>query len=276
MSDALLNARQLKDRAQQWCIDLVGIAPVERFEALDAEENPKSINPHTKSVIVLGFQIPRGSLRGAEEGTAWHTMTAGSPVHPMIMVELTYLVCRWLETQGWEATPLFAYPKEMKNQGVKVSLDRPAPDVIVNLEYAAHAAGLGHMGLGKFFLTRQFGARQIFCAILTDAKADQYDTVSTDVVCDECGECLQACPFGAYSKERMTTAPLCEGEAAWRTLRTEQCLACGTGKVPNPYLPTAEPWRVGAACGRACVAHLEDQGKLARRFVHAFRESVRQ
>jgi len=275
MNDVLLSAKELKDKARSLGIDLVGIAPVERFEALPPEENPKFINPHTKSVIMLGFQIPRGSLRGVEEGTAWHSMTAGSPVHPMIMVELTYLVCRWMETQGWEATPQAAYPIEMKRQGVKVSPDRPAPDVIVNLEHAAHAAGLGHIGLGKFFLTRQFGARQVFCGILTDAKVDQYDAVSSDVVCDQCGECLKACPFGAYSQERTTSIPLCEGEATWRTLRTEQCLACSTGKVPNPYIPTAEPWRVGAACGRACVAHLEDQGKLTQRFVHAFRETAR-
>jgi hypothetical protein len=37
-------------------------------------------------------------------------------------------------------------------------------------------------------------------------------------------------------------------------------------------VPNAEPWRVSAACGRACVAHLEDAGRLSRKFVNPFRE----
>ena len=267
----MLNAAQLKDKAKQLGIDLVGIAPIERFQNVEAEEHPRSINPDAQSVIVLGFAIPRGALRGVEEGTAWHSMTAGNPIHPMIMIELTYLLCRWMEIQGWEATPVFPHPKEMKHQGVKVSPDRPAPDVILNMDYAAHAAGLGLMGAGKFFLTRQFGPRQLFCAVLTDVPFDQYDALSQKPVCDQCGECLRACPVQAYAKDHFTKAPLCEGEATWHSLKLEYCLACNTGRLPNPFIPSAEPWRVSAACGRSCVAHLEDEGRLATVFVHPFR-----
>lgn len=267
----MLDAARLKAKANDLGIDLVGIAPITRFGNVDAEEHPQSINPDTNSVIVVGFQIPRGSLRGVEEGTAWHTMTAGNPVHPMIMVEWTYLLARWIEMQGWEATPVFPHPKEMKHQGLKAHPDRPAPDVILNMDYAAHAAGLGQMGIGKFFLTHQFGPRQVFCAILTDAEIDHYDALAEQTVCDQCGECVQACPMGAYVQDRFTTLTLCEGETSWHRLKVDHCLVCSTGKVANPHIPTAEPWRVGAACGRACVAHLEDQGLLATRFVHPFR-----
>jgi len=271
-SPSVLSGAQLKDKARHLGVDLVGIAPIERFRNVEEEENPRSINPGTKSVIVLGFQITRGALRGVEEGTAWHTMTAGSPIHPMIMAEMTYLLCRWLETQGWEATPVFPHPKEMKRQGVKVRPDQPAPDVILDMDYAAHAAGLGQTGLGKFFLTPEFGPRQMFCTILTDAEVDSYDALSREPVCDRCGECLRACPVSAYAEGQFTTVPLCEGEATWRTLRGEFCLACKTGTFANPYIPQAEPWRFGAACGRACVAHLDDAGRLSRKFVHPFRE----
>lgn len=270
-SASILSGRQLKDKALELGVDLVGIAPIERFQGIDGEEHPQSINPDTRSVIVLGFQITRGALRGIEEGTAWHTLNAGNPIHPMIMIEMTYLVARWLETQGWEATPVFPHPPEMKRQGVRVRPDRPAPDVILDMDYAAHAAGLGHMGLGKFFLTPEFGPRQAFSAVLTDAEVDPYDAVAPESACDQCGECLRACPLHAYAEDQVTAAALCEGEATWRTLRLELCQACTTGRLPNPFVPGAEPWRVGAACGRACVAHLEDEGRLVRRFAHPFR-----
>ena len=271
----MLEAARLKEKAKELGIDLIGIASIERFHNVEDEEHPQYINPNTKSVIVLGFQIPRGSFRGVEEGTAWHTMTAGNPIHPMIMVELTYLLSRWIEMQGWEATPVFPHPKEMKRQGMKVSPGRPAPDVILNMDFAAHAAGLGQMGIGKFFLTHEFGPRQVFCAILTDVEVDRYDAVSERAVCDQCDECVRACPVGAYASDRFTTTALCEGEASWHTLKVDHCLVCNTGKLANPYVPQAEPWRVGAACGRACVAHLEDQGLLATSFVKPFRSQNR-
>ena len=64
---------QLKEQARAARCDLLGIAPIERFDGLPPERHPASIFPETRCVIVVGKRITRGSLRGVEEGTQFAT-----------------------------------------------------------------------------------------------------------------------------------------------------------------------------------------------------------
>ncbi len=266
-----MNAHEVKEAAKRCGADLCGIASAERFAKLPPEANPLSIKPDTHSVVVLGFRVTRGSLCGMEEGTAWHVVQAGNPAsHSMITREITYHVGRELESAGWEAAPVFGFPDELRFQGVPVREGKPAPEIVISMVYAAHAAGLGHMGLGKFFLTPEFGPRQVFTAILTDAKLEP-DPVFADKVCDECGACVQECPAGALSANEFDSVQFTDCQMRWHRLKVPLCRVCETGVLKNPYHPNAEPWRVSAACGRACVAHLEDTGQLTRKFHNPFR-----
>ena len=146
----------VKARAVELGADLVGIAAIERFAGLPPEENPAFIKPDARYVIVLGFRIPRGALRGVEEATAWQTVAGGNPAGS-IAIEATYQICRELEEDGWEAVPLTGHSSDFKRQGVRASPDRPEPNVILPMEFAAHAAGLGEPGRAGFFLTPEFG-----------------------------------------------------------------------------------------------------------------------
>jgi epoxyqueuosine reductase QueG len=260
--------QEFKTIAQAMGVDLVGVAPVERFAVFSPEANPLAIQPLTRSVIVLGFSIPRGALQGMETASASYTLGMGIPVS--VAVETTYLLCRRLETAGWEATPLFRQAGDMRRQGVRVSPDKPEPNVILEFDFAAHAAGLGEVGRGKWLLTPEFGPRQILTIILTDADM-QPDAPFSGSICDNCGACAAACPAGALDSTRLHRAPLCEGEAGWYPLHIESCRVCQTGTTKLPYSSGSEPFRLGAACGRACVAHLEDGGKLTRKFASPFR-----
>jgi epoxyqueuosine reductase len=266
----MLDSDRLKKMARDCGADLVGIAAADRFAALPPEANPKYIQPDVKSVIVLGFQIPRGALRGVEEGTAWQTyVVALAPS----MVESTYHFCRAIESEGWEAVPIYHHSSDFRNQGVRVHPDKPEPNVVLDMDYAAHAAGLGEIGRGKFFLTPEFGPRQIFAAVATDM-ALVPDAPFSGKICDDCGACAAACPALALDKDRVLESALCEGQGRAYALRLESCQICKTGTVTLPYCSKAEPFRTGAACGRACVAHLEDGGLLSRQFRNPFRETA--
>jgi epoxyqueuosine reductase QueG len=268
----MLNGSDVKRIGREAGADLVGIAPIERFKGLPPDSDPRFINPGTKSVVVLAFRLPRGALRGVEEGTAWNTMGVGNPT--TVAIESTYLFCRELESAGWEATPLLHHSGELRRQGVRVHPDKPEPNVILDLEYAAHAAGLGEIGRGKLFLTPEFGVRQVLTAVLTDAEIEP-DGTFRGALCDECGECARACPAKAIARDAACEqAALCEGQARWWPVTLESCRVCRTGPLLRPYSADGDPLRMGAACGRACVAHLEDGGKLARRFRHPFREAA--
>lgn len=270
----MLDSVAVKKIARECGADLVGITPVERFASMPPEADPKQIQPDARSVIVLAFCIPRGALRGVEEGTAWQTFTGMNPVG-RICVEATYQLCRQIESEGWETVPLVTHSRDLRNQGVRIHPDKPEPNVILEMNFAAHAAGLGEIGRGQFFLTPEFGPRQIFTAIVTDLELTP-DALFSGKICDDCGACVEACPARALDPERGWSAPLAEGETHCYGLRIEICRVCETGTIAMPYSSRNEPCRIGAACGRACVAHLEDAGRLSHRFHSRFREPVTQ
>jgi ferredoxin len=197
-------------------------------------------------------------------------MGAGDPLHPLIIVERTYDLAKWLEARGWEASPIFNHPKELRNRGVAVSPDKPEPDVILDFDFAAIASGLGEIGRGKFLLTKEFGPRQVFSAVITDAKLDSGKPVQLNL-CDGCDKCIKVCPHQAILEE-MNSIEIGESSHKWNKIRKESCLICKTGTRRNPYYDGAEPWRVGATCGRACIASLESRGKLTRKYTNPFRE----
>jgi len=110
-------------------------------------------------------------------------------------------------------------------------------------------------------------------AALTDMPLDP-DPLFGGRICDECGECLKACPARAMDAQNVQEAALCEGKARWYAIHLESCAVCKTGPMSRPYSPGGEPSRVAAACGRACVAHLEEIDALTKRFHHSFRDSA--
>ena len=61
-----LTAAEVKAKAKDCGADIVGIAPMSRWEGTDKQHDPRYIFPDAKSMIVFGFRIPRGSLRGVD------------------------------------------------------------------------------------------------------------------------------------------------------------------------------------------------------------------
>lgn len=273
MREPVLTAAFIKNLAHAKGADLVGIAPLERFAPLPPEQNPAQIFPEARSVIVLGRRILRGALRGVEEGTNFNStygMFGFRWLEDNFLAQTTYDVTCALEAHGAEAVPLFGYTPDGMPTGVPVAPGKPAPNVIVDLDFAAQAAGLGEVGLGCFFLTPQYGPRQRFALILTDAALDP-DTVSDKAICGDCGLCVKACPFGAIdpAKPRMVGVPghtMSVGAVDYAI-----CRACPNGAMQEPGRGS-RPDRCAAACVRACVAQLDARGKLSNRFAHPFRK----
>ena len=64
-----VTSAEIKALAKRVGADCVGIAPMSRWEGAPRQNDPRYIFPGAKSMVVLGFRIPRGLLRGIEEGT---------------------------------------------------------------------------------------------------------------------------------------------------------------------------------------------------------------
>lgn len=72
---AVITKNELNAMAKNAGIDLVAVAPAERFRDCAPQFNPLSIFPEAKSIILCAQEIPRGNYCGIEEGTLW--MRAG-------------------------------------------------------------------------------------------------------------------------------------------------------------------------------------------------------
>ena len=60
----MLDAKEVKRIAKEMGADLVGIAPMSRFEGAPKQMDPRYIMPNAKSMIVVANRINRGALRG--------------------------------------------------------------------------------------------------------------------------------------------------------------------------------------------------------------------
>jgi len=266
-----ITKQAVREFAKSIGIDLIGFAARDRFEGVPASENPFSIAPEAKTVIVLGKRITRGCFRGIEEGTNFddYAKFGMEWLDKDYNAEGCYNLVRFIEDHGKEAVPVFPNPKEVKGFGIPVREGAPAPDVVPDMDYCATAAGLGVVGLNGIFLTKRFGPRQRLQMIITEADFES-DPLVTETLCDQCGACRNACPLHAISEETHPFS-VCGLEVPVADVNYTMCSMCKNGAYKNWINDHAQPDRRPALCSRACMIHLEKKGLIENVFENEFR-----
>jgi epoxyqueuosine reductase QueG len=130
---------------------------------------------------------------------------------------------------------------------------------------------LGEIGLNGLFLTPEFGSRQRFHMILTDAEIEPTPLFEGHI-CDACGKCAQSCPLGAINVEKTTEINICGKKMQVADINYEICKTCKNGACANRFAVTAKPDRIAALCNRTCVSHLEQNDLLSNKFENPFRQ----
>lgn len=245
----MLTSEMVKAEAKRLGADLAGIASMDRFEGAPKHQDPRYIFPAAKSMIVLAFRIPRGYMRGIEEGTYFAAYTGmgygaiNKIYSPIILREL----CCYIEDYGWEAAPVpnlflgsninFNTQKYEPHRSIAVAEGLPNPDILVDFRVAAFAAGLGEIGYSKVFLTPEFGPFQRFVALLTDAPIEP-DPIYEGKLCDRCLRCAYACSGKAISTTETESITIAGHVCEWGKL---DYIACSTAYMGgsseyNPFL----------------------------------------
>ncbi|MDH7569703.1 MAG: hypothetical protein QHJ73_08970 [Armatimonadota bacterium] len=314
----MLTSEAVKRYAKECGADLVGIASMDRFEGAPKQMDPRYIFPDARAMIVLGFRILRGTLRGIEEGTFFTAYSgmgyAGINFVRMPMVMWNF--CAMLEDEGYEAVPIpnnFPWTNtDSSGQNPEatgqprlsfsrpVSPDKPAPDVFLHLRIAAFCAGLGEIGYSKMFLSPQFGPRQRLGAVLTDAPLEPDPLYDGPPLCDRCMACARECTGKAISTTETVKVTVAGRQLEWGKIDYRLCSRyfCGASEEHNPFMVSeadragfqqevgkAQQYKVppmyvygralegASGCIRACMVHLEEQGKLQNRFKAPFRRA---
>ena len=314
----MLTSETVKRYARECGADIVGIASMDRFEGAPKQMDPRYIFPDAKAMLVMGFRILRGCLRGIEEGTFYAAYSgmgyAGINFvrQPMVL----WSVASMLEDEGYEAVPLpnnfpwtntdssgqnpEATGKPRDAWSRPVSPEKPAPDVFIHMRIAAFAAGLGEIGYSKMFISPQFGPRQRLAAIITDAPLDPDPLYDGPPLCDRCMSCARECTGQAISTEKTVKVTVAGRELEWGEIDYQKCsrFFCGADEEHNPFATSlkdregfaqpvgqAQQYKVSptyvygraiegaSGCIRACMVHLEQQGKMENRFKAPFRRT---
>lgn len=252
-------------------VDVLGIAPIERFADVPQNHHPATIFPEVKSVVVIGKRITRGTLRGIEEGTQFdlYGQYGQSWLMDRMLAITTIDVATWLEDNRWEAVPIQDLPPEVPPSGVAVKPGLPAPNVMIDVREAAVRAGIAEIGFNGEVLTADYGPRQRFQLILTDAPLDPTPMLE-QAVCDQCGLCQKSCPKGAFKGKK--TIIIAGKEMTVADIDYSVCRSCKNGATANPKHPAGRPDRLGAICTRSCINHLEAEKRITNSLENTFRQ----
>ena len=214
----MLTSEMIKEKARQYGADLCGIAPIERFEGISIQRDPKSILPHAKTVLGFGFRVPKGLYYCMDKKTQYNNYTnLGVKYIDEELSEIFLLkMARIIENEGYDAC-VQRNVSNLKIQGDKtqnpelldtyelvfaepVAPGKAVPDVIMDFSFAAQACGLGCVSAKGNVITPEFGPFVRFVFIVTDMPLES-DAPFTQSLCDRCGACAEACPMDAIVQE---------------------------------------------------------------------------
>ena len=252
-----MDAKSIKEAARHFGADLAGITAIDNFAGVAPQNDPRNIFPQGKSMIVIGRKIPRGALRGVESGSVQTGVFNDFGLYMLedqFLAKATYDLVIWMETAGFEAVPMFGYDVEAAARqplASPVAKDKVAPNVYVDWKLAAHLCGLGEVGKNGLFITPEFGTLQRFAMLITDAELDSDEAIKRNV-CENCDVCIKACP-----------------------LNDTLCHRCPAGAVQTNFGRFNTIDKIAAACGRACLASLEERNLVTRKLASAFRKEVK-
>jgi len=310
-----MDAKEVKEYALESGADVVGIGNIERYEGAPLQFDPRQIMPEAKSIVVLGFRIYRGLLRGIEEGTMFGQYAAlGYAGQNFVRMPMAlWNFSKIFEDSGYEAIPIdnnqswSAYNVHggfMKPDWSRpVAPGKPAPDVWLNMRIAGFIAGVGEIGYSQMLLSPVFGPRARYCAVLTEAELEPDPLIEPGTLCDRCMACCSSCSVNAISRTETVKVSVAGRQLEWGKLDLVKCLGGleaedmpphvlekgfdtpdvwdrdkRTPNAYNPFIAKIRPqYEYGRAiegargCIRACMIHLEQQGKLSNKFKAPFR-----
>jgi len=287
---------RVRQAAMEGGADLVGFAPIGRFDDAPPELHPRTILPQTRTVVAVAVRHLRGALKAVEEGCYWQAYNCDNYwyLNEVVAPKVLRDVSLALEADGYVGVPV--HNPFHPHSGRRIRDDQPAgPDGMISLRVIGVAAGLGELGNSKLLLTPQFGPRQRVFAVFTDAELEPTPLLA-EHICDGCLSCARQCEACAIGTSRDVKLTIEGRQFAHAPFDAAACAKVHAGRDPrfSPFFNGTEAdgeepsynrflqhrFRhlavcVGRGCLRACLDHLEKTGRIEKTYKTPFIERER-
>ncbi len=181
--------------------DLVSACSVEQMEKYPgAKEEIAKIYPKAKSFLVYGVRMVSSSIAGSDKNIRVPQYSTKLLYEELDRVGFGLM--RELDDLGFSASPIPTYlpvPMLENTKGLIAEL---------SLRHIAYEAGLGSIGNNFLLITKEFGPRIRFGAILTDAELKPGKPLANNF-CIDCDLCIKKCPTGALKTKGAEAITLC-------------------------------------------------------------------
>jgi epoxyqueuosine reductase QueG len=220
---------EIKAFALELGADLVGIAPISRYEGAPEMLKPQAHLPEAQSVIVMAIHHPDGSVNfGAEPNS---NFSGGFQVGMIPKLDtLSLRMAKRVEQLGYTALPMSCTYYWRHRKYKTVPYDHASSFSHLN---AFVVAGLGEYGWHGMVMSPKYGPRQRIVSVITDAVLTPDPLYNGEALCDRCKLCEKACWGENYKPENLLPGNISftvEGKKfehaninRWRCFWGEQC-----------------------------------------------------
>ena len=205
----------VKKMAYDLGADMVGIAPVSRFDGQPHMLHPKAHLPEAKSVICFGIHHPDASVEWCGEPNPNFPAAFQIGMIPKLDA-MCYRIAKMLEKEGYPtiAQPCTTYWRHRKYK------DIPYEHAATFSHMAAFVAcGLGEYGYHGMVLSPEYGPRERIISIITSADLEADPLYEGDPLCDQCMMCAKNCIGQNYGLDKLNDPKFIEFEVEGKKVR---------------------------------------------------------
>ena len=186
MSDRVLTDK-VRSEVLAMGMDLIGFAPVERWQDAPYLLSPQAILPDSKIVVVAAIHITDTWTEMGGEPEPQDRSPGGWRDQNGLLDRVAYRTVRLLNAHGHKAIAVASSNiwRYRQFEGIPSLF---APDL--SHMHSATAAGLAEIGWSGLAITPEFGPRCRFISIVTDAALVPTAMYDGPKLCDMCGDCI--------------------------------------------------------------------------------------
>ncbi len=187
-------------------VDVVGIAPIERYVDCPPEFHPKRLLPNPKAVVTMGLvhnpdMVQDSNIYECRSAIDSHAIDTENLRAGYRLAR--YINRKWGYSSGATGLPVHL-PAPFLREGLKDIKEAVKPSVFISIKMGAVLGGLGKRGVNDLLIHPEHGAIVRLVSVVTEAPLAGDPLADFNLLCDECEgmPCITECPTKALSVKK--------------------------------------------------------------------------